>query len=133
MLEIAPLLMALQMLLAPDVAPPAAAPISVTVPIPAQSLATALGLANPDSSTLMLRIIRHVYGAPDAQARRLHETLINALASESSATASVRVPLNPQVWQDAILQGRAESSTLMSAILKDRAASFVYFGLAALD
>ncbi len=135
MLEIAPLVMALQLqiLLASDVAQPAAATISVTVPVPAQSLATALGLANPDPSTLMLRIIHHVYGAPDARARRLHETLIDALAKEPSGNASVRVPLNPQVWQEAILHGRVESNALMPAILKDRAASLVYFGLSAVD
>lgn len=133
MLEIAPLVMALQMLPTPPVAQPATSPISVSVHVPVQSLAAALGLANPDPSTLMLRIIRQIYGAPEARGRHLRETLNGALANDTPGNESVRVPLNPQIWQEVILRRPAVSGSLVSAILKDRAASLVYFGLAALD
>ena len=134
MLGIAPLVLALQMLLAQDGARTAPAQISVAVPFPTQSLARSMGLAETDSSTLLLRIIRHVYGAPDSQARRLRDTLLNALsATDKGSTDSVRVPLNPETWRRVIFQGRVESNNLVSAILSDRTASLLYFGLSSLD
>ena len=134
MLGIAPLVLALQTLLAQDGARTAPAQISVAVPFPTQSLARSMGLAETDSSTLLLRIIRHVYGAPDAQARRLRDTLLNALsATDKGSTDSIRVPLNPETWRRVIFQGRVESNNLVSAILADRTASLLYFGLSALD
>lgn len=133
MLEIAPTLLALQILLASNVAQQSPAQIAVNVPVPVQSIAAALGLANPDPSTLLLRIIRHVYGAPEAQGRRLRDTLTNALAKDTTSDTSVRLPLPPQIWQEVILHRQVESGSLMSAILRDRAASLVYFGLSALD
>jgi hypothetical protein len=134
MLEIAPLALALQVLLAQERVHPVAAEVSVTVSFPAQSVAKSMGLADADSSTLLLRIIRHVYGAPDPQARRLRQTLMTALSAiDKAGDGSVRVPLNPGIWQDVVLQGRVESNNLVSAILSDRAASLLYFGLSALD
>ena len=134
MLQIAPIALALQILLAQEQAHPATAQISVTAPFPVRSVAKSIGLADTDPSTLLLRIIRHAYGAPDPQARHLRETLMSAVtASDKGSTDSVRVPLNPELWQRVILQGRTEPDSLVSAILTDRASSLLYLGLAALD
>src|SRR6476661_9560466 len=134
MLQTAPIALALQILLAQEQAHPATAQISVTAPFPVRSVAKSIGLANTDPSTLLLRIIRHVYGAPDPQVRRLHETLIRAVSvTDKGSTDSVRVPLNPELWQRVILHERTEPDSLVSAILSDRTASLLYLGLAALD
>jgi Fibronectin type III domain len=48
-------------------------------------------------------------------------------------TVRVPLPLPPEVWSTRILGRRAPASRLGAAILRDRSAALVYYGLAALD
>lgn len=110
---------------------------SVPLPVSARALAAALGLPSPDPSRLLLHIIRLVYDAPEAQnpqSRRFRETLETALTAPGEATTDlVPLPLDPAIWRDTILETPASGVGLVSAILTDRRAAFVYCGLAALD
>ena len=69
--------------------------------------------------------------------RRVHDVLLNVLnASPQATTDVVPLPLDPAIWRDVILQtpmSPAINAGLVSAILRDRRASLLYFGLASLD
>jgi hypothetical protein len=60
---------------------------------------------------------------------------LNAGETVQIAIPTVRVPLplSPEVWSTRILSRRAPAPKLGAAILRDRSAALVYYGLAALD
>jgi len=110
---------------------------SAPLPVSARALALALGLPSADPSRLLLHVVRLVYDTPDAQTaqnRRVREALHTVLSAPGEATTDVvPLPLAPAIWRDTILQTSTSDDGLVSAILKDRRAALLYFGLAALD
>ena len=110
---------------------------SVPLPVSARALAVALGLASPDPSRLLLHVVRLVYDSPEAQnpqGRRVRKALQEVIDAPGETTTDVvPLPLDPAIWRDTILQSSTSDDGLVSAILKDRRAALVYFGLAALD
>jgi hypothetical protein len=109
------------------------------LPVSAQTLAAAFGLASSDASTLLLSVVRLVYESDgrSPKGRRVREVLVNVLSAPRQPTTDVvPLPLNPAIWRDVILQTPISPSIntgLVSASLSDRRASLLYVGLAALD
>src|SRR6266550_5348092 len=112
---------------------------SVLLPVSAHRLAEALGLASSDASTLLLSVVRLVYEpkAQDPQGHRVRDALAEVLSERSDATTDVvPLPLGPAIWRDTLLQtpiSPASDAGLVFAILRDRRAALLYFGLSALD
>ena len=111
----------------------------VPLPVSAHRLAQALGLASSDASTLLLSVVRLLYEpkAQDPQGRRLRDALEEVLSERSDPTTDVvPLPLDPAIWRDILLQkptGPQSDGQIISAILTDRRAALLYFGLSALD
>ena len=112
---------------------------SVQLPVSAHRLAEALGLASADASTLLLSVVRLVYEPKpqDPQGHRVRDALAEVLNERSDATTDVvPLPLDRAIWRDTLLQtpiSPASDAGLVSAILTDRRAALLYFGLSALD
>jgi len=112
---------------------------SVQLPVSAHRLAEALGLASSDASTLLLSVVRLVYEPKpqDPQGRRVRDALAEVLSERGDETTDVvPLPLDRAIWRDTLLQtpiSPASDAGLVSAILTDRRAALLYFGLSALD
>jgi hypothetical protein len=104
------------------------------LPIPAAALGRALGLASSDSSLLLLRAIRLMYGGQDAQSRRIRDAVngLSAMASDPAAEV-VPLPLSVVAWQTQILDKPASPERLVTAILAERRTALMYYGLSAMD
>jgi len=109
---------------------------ALPLPVPAASLAAAVGLHASDPSTLLLHIIRLVNESPDGQGagggKRL-AALRQVLAADSKATDVVPLPLDPSIWRETILEQQVADRHLVAAILNDRRIGLLYHGLSALD
>lgn len=112
---------------------------SVPLPVAAEAIAQALGLESADRATLLLRVTRLVFDAPDGQSpqgRKLRETLRAALASAGAKPRPVQLvplPLDPSIWRDTILQAQVPDDQVVTAILSDRGYALLYHGLASMD
>ncbi len=134
MVQIAAFLMAIHVLLTQNGAPAATVRGSTALPVPAQSLAQALGQETAEPSTLLLRVIRRLYGEADSRFRRSNEELLKALAATPKPSADlVPLPLSPELWRSALLPTAASDQDLISAIVRDRSSALLYVGLCALD
>jgi hypothetical protein len=106
---------------------------AVPLPVPAHVIAAAAGLPSSDPSTLLLHIIRLVFDSPDSGTAR-RTAIRNALRTPDEKTADVvPLPLDPAIWRETILQQQIPDRELVAAILSDRRAALLYYGLAALD
>jgi hypothetical protein len=123
-----------------------AAPLSEEVPVPggAAALSRALGLdPAPERARFMAQLTRAIYDTPDGTSSAtdaLLRTLTNYLRSSGPATAreivqigTVPVPLSAKVWSDAVFGRRVDVAALFPAIITDRRAALLSYGLAALD
>jgi hypothetical protein len=110
---------------------------SAPLPVSARALADALGLASSDPSRLLLHVVRLVYDVPEVQnphSRRLRDKLRAVLDGPNEATTDiVPLPLEPAIWRDRLLPDSMTGDGIVSAILKERRAALLYFGLSALD
>ena len=110
---------------------------ALPLPVPAMSLAAAVGLHSSDPSTLLLHIIRLVYESPDGQGAdggNPRAALRQALAAaDPKATDVVPLPLDPSIWRETILERQVADRDLVAAILNDRRIGLLYHGLSALD
>jgi hypothetical protein len=110
---------------------------SLRLPVPARTLAAALGLASSDASTLMLHAVRLLHDTPAAAGspgRRVRDSVEDLLTKPGERTTDVvPLPLDPAIWRDTLLQAPVGPDELASAILRDRRAALLYYGLAALD
>ncbi|OFW04863.1 MAG: hypothetical protein A3H96_10670 [Acidobacteria bacterium RIFCSPLOWO2_02_FULL_67_36] len=109
---------------------------AVRLPVSAHVFASSLGLAEADTATLLLHVVRLVHLTPDqgAQRRPAQEALHAVLSAPRDRKAeSVPLPLDPSIWRDTILQAQVSDDELVGAILSDPRASLLYHGLAALD
>lgn len=110
---------------------------ALPLPVPATSLAAAVGLHSSDPSTLLLHIIRVVYEYPDGQGAdggKPRAALRQVLAAaDPKATDVVPLPLDPSIWRETILERQVSDRDLVAAILNDRRIGLLYHGLSALD
>jgi hypothetical protein len=111
---------------------------SVPLPVPARSLAEAVGLPVADRSRVILDIIRLISDAPtgaDAKDAELRARVLQLLQTPPSQGPgeTVPLPLDPSIWRESILRRDVPDAQLVSAILSDRQTSLLYHGLAALD
>ena len=110
---------------------------ALPLPVPSRALADAAALTSSDPSTLLLHVIRAVFGsqsggASEDGARRA--AIRKALRTPNDTTAdTVPLPLDPGIWRETILQQQVPDRQLAAAILDDRRAALLYHGLAALD
>ncbi len=109
----------------------------VRLPVPAQSIAAALGLSVANRSTLLLEITRLVYDTNDVNSPRVRElrtALRVALWNRKDEPGeTVPLPLDPSIWRDTLLQQQIADKDMVAAIVGDRRASLMYHGLSALD
>jgi hypothetical protein len=106
---------------------------SAPLPIAARSITEAIGLATPEPSTLLLRVVHLAYERPEAEARRTRESLERLLSVPAPAGDVVPLPLSPEVWRSTILPAPEGHGDLITAILRDRRAALLYVGLLSLD
>jgi hypothetical protein len=114
-----------------------AARSSIPVPVAAQAFASALGLHAAEGATVLLDAIRLAYIIPAAQQGQRGQTqkaLQRLLALPRETTRDqAPLPLGAEVWRTTILKSDVPEDRLLAAILTDRTAALMYFGLAALD
>lgn len=110
---------------------------ALPLPVPAQSLADAVGLRSSDPSTLLLHIIRLVYESADergADGGTPRAALREMLAAGDAKVADVvPLPLDPSIWRETIIEQQVSDRHLAGAILNDRRLALLYHGLSALD
>jgi hypothetical protein len=131
----------------------AAVVVSEDVPIAggATALAEAVGLdAPPDRARFVAEIVRHLYNIADGRrtlperlARLLQSAQAEAIAQTGQADGDgadrqasadlVPVPLTAAIWSDAVFHRRVPPADLVPAILVDRQAALLCYGLSALD
>jgi hypothetical protein len=135
MIPLVPLVVGAQLLLAQTATVASAPSIRGTapLPIPARSLAEAIGIGMPEPSTLLLRVVHLAYERPEAEGRRTRDSLERLLSAPASAGDVVPLPLSPEVWRTTILQTPGGREDLVTAILRDRRAALLYVGLSSLD
>src|SRR3954470_878290 len=128
------LLLGMQILAMPNAEAATSYRATVSFPGSIEAFSAALGLGSADPATVLLRTVRFIYGTPESSSQRGRQTLLNALAKPAAGGAErVPLPLTPQIWSDVILRTSVDDRNVVSAILKDRPASFLYYGLSALD
>src|SRR3954449_7156108 len=134
MRSVAVLLLGMQILAMPNAEAATSYRATVSFPGSIEAFSAALGLGSADPATVLLRTVRFIYGTPESSSQRGRQTLLNALAKPAAGGAErVPLPLTPQIWSDVILRTSVDEGNVVSAILKDRPASFLYYGLSALD
>ena len=110
---------------------------ALPLPVPSRAIADAAGLTSSDPSTLLLHIIRAVFGPQAGQASEdgaRRAAISKALWTADKKTSDiVPLPLDPGIWRETILQRQVPDLQLVAAILDDRLAALLYHGLAALD
>jgi hypothetical protein len=106
---------------------------SAPLPGSVDAFSKGVGLESGDASTLLLRTIRLVYGRSDLRAQRARGALTTFLRTAQLGDDRVPLPLTPEVWTNVILETATDQPALVSAILQDRTAALVYYGLSALD
>ena len=106
---------------------------SARLPGSVDAFSKGVGLGSGDASTLLLRTIRLVYGRSDLQTQRARGALATYLRTAQFGDDRVPLPLTPDVWTNVILETATDQPALVSAILQDRTAALVYYGLSALD
>src|SRR5262245_12022664 len=118
----------------------AAPPISEDAPVPAEVAAVArtLGLDPPhDRARFVSEFARLLYTPPfgknPAVAALINPKLIDPGAIASERAMQVPVPLTADVWSRAILKRPTRPDRLVAAILADRRAALLCYGLSALD
>jgi hypothetical protein len=118
----------------------AAPPISEDAPVPAEVAAVGrmLGLDPPrDRARFVSEFARLLYTAPlgksPAVAALIDPKLLDPGAIANEQPMQVPVPLTADVWSRAILKRPTKPDRLVAAILADRRAALLCYGLSALD
>ncbi len=118
----------------------AAGPLYEDVPVPpaAASAARSIGLDPATGRAHFLSELVRVLHAPPAGRNRSTEALVRALAdggagSESAADAFVPVPLTASLWSEQVFRRPIDAAQLFGAIVSDRQAALLAYGLAGLD
>lgn len=114
--------------------PAAAVAVSQDVPVPSgtAAVARALGLDTvPDRGRFVAELTRLVDDL-QPQKRIVFENTLQGLRARPSAEL-VPLPLNADLWSDAVFRRRVAPADLLFAILVDRRAALVCHALAALD
>jgi hypothetical protein len=128
------LLLGIHMLAARNVE--AASPYRGTAAFPSsiEALSTALVLGHSDPATVLLRAIRLVYGKSESSGQHARQALSCVLQkSAAGGTERVPLPLTLQLWSDVIHRAAVDDRSVVRAILTDRSASLLYYGVSALD
>ena len=124
--------------------PAAAAAVSEDVPVPGGSVALAQTLGidpAPDRGRFVYEIIRLLYNAPEGRKPSADAYLVAArqAAARNRPQLDTRpgdlvpVPLTVDLWSTAIFHRTVPPRELIAAIIADRSAALLCFGLASLD
>lgn len=109
---------------------------AVPLPITVAALAEAVGSRNTARSLILLDVVRILFEAPDAtvHGRATRERLVALLATPPAAGRdTVPLPLPPAAWRDVILRAPVADAALIGAIIANRDAALLYYGLSAMD
>src|SRR5436190_9156264 len=120
--------------------------LSEDVPVPGGrlALARALGIDQPpDRGRFVTEITRVIYDTPDgtnaatdASLRKLTDFARSTAEQRGDARAqmeTVPVPLSAKVWSAVVFRRPVERAALFAAIMSNRRAALLCYGLAALD
>jgi len=120
----------------------AAPPISEDVPVTAEisAVARTLGLDPPhDRARFVSELTRLLYTPPLSRSPRILELanpkLIDPILVEAEAAHPIRVPipLSTEIWARAVFRRPVKTEELLGAILTDRRAALLCYGLSGLD
>jgi hypothetical protein len=113
--------------------------VSEDVPVPGgiAVLAKAIGVDGaPDRARLAAQAMRFAYDGSDSRNPSIDAWLAQQRGGAATAAAStdfIPVPLTAGVWSDAVFHRRVDADGLLAAILADRDAALVGYGLTSLD
>jgi hypothetical protein len=109
--------------------------MAVPLPVPAEQIAEAAGLATVDRSTFVLNLIRTLFGTGlregDQRQRLAIRQLIEAPGSPRGVT--VPLPLDASIWRETLLQRPVPDDQIIAAIVMERNTALLYHGLSGLD
>jgi len=119
--------------------PAAAVAVSEDLPVPGgvAAFAETLGISPvPDRARFVSEVARLVHGLPTRPITTV-PALVRAMRqlalSGADRTELVPIPLTAAVWTDAVFHRKIAPADLVVAILGDRQAAFLCYGLACLD
>jgi hypothetical protein len=115
----------------------AAAPAAADVPVPAAALAFAASAGlTPDANPVqfLASLTRILYAQPEVKPAQIAAELRSASdAPVAAASVLVPVPLTADVWSRAVFRRTIAPADLVVAILEDRRAAWLCYGLAGED
>jgi hypothetical protein len=105
------------------------------LPLPADRIAEALGIASVDRSHFVLDVIRTLFavGLPEGDFRqraRFRELMSAPLSNKGE---QVPLPLDASIWRETLLQKPIPDDQIIATILSDRTTAMLYHGLAGMD
>ena len=126
--------MATLLLFVPPASGATTEPGSVRLPVRLETLAGALGVAAADPSVLLLQAVRQIFDGPDARTRGVRDAVMAALREDvNPGPTMVPLPMGAAIWQQRILDTPTGPEGIVTAILTDRRAALLYYGLSAMD
>ena len=109
--------------------------MTVPLPAPAESIASALDILSIDRSRFVLDIVRALFttGFLEGDVKQ-RENLRATLASVTAGKGEmVPLPLDASIWRETLLERPVADDQIIGAILADRRTALLYHGLAGLD
>jgi hypothetical protein len=105
------------------------------LPLPADRIAEALGIATVDRSHFVLDIIRTLFavGLPEGDFRQRTRFRELMVAPPPNKGEQVPLPLDASIWRETLLPKPVPDDQIMATILSDRTTAMLYHGLAGMD
>jgi hypothetical protein len=109
--------------------------MAVPLPVQAERIAEALGIASFDRSQFVLDIIRTFFavGLPEGDQRQRNRFRELLLAPRTGKGEEVPLPLDASIWRETLLGRQVADADLIEAILSERTSALLYHGLFGLD
>lgn len=110
---------------------------AIALPVPAATIAETLSISPIDRSRILLYAIRVMFDPSEASPATAGGAAPRVAALLRTPTRekheAVPLPLTPRIWRDAIFSVPIEENDVLAAIIEDRSAALMYYGLSAMD
>jgi len=109
--------------------------MAATLPVPAEQIADALGIASIDRSHFVLDVVRTLFalGLVEGDLRQRGKLREVLQIPNTGRGEAVPLPLDASIWRETLLQRQVPDDQILGAILADRSTALLYHGLAGLD
>jgi hypothetical protein len=109
--------------------------MAVPLPVRAERIAEALGMASIDRSQFVLDIVRTFFavGLPEGDLRQRAKLRDLLLEPRVRKGEEVPLPLDASIWRETLIGRQVADHDLIEAILSDRTSALLYHGLFGLD